>query len=126
MIVNLSHSQLAKHNKRIQDFLVMEREGLKEKLSLQINLCAQNEGFDINPSDSVKVPRINYSTNADDVYTDYFYDPAWDYDERYDDEDKEFSKWIMQMCNTGEIFAIIFPSEELSELEEQLLLSKID
>ena len=113
IVCGLSFSQLVKHNKRLSQYLASETEGLKDRLCMSINISTQDQPTDITPSE-VLTPKMDNLTDPDLIYEDYFYDPAWD----DIPDDDECSNWLQQLCDTGEIFDIIFPSDEDPDIEQ--------
>jgi hypothetical protein len=90
MTCGLSFSQLVKHYKRLSQYLTTETEGLKDRLSLTINISTQDQPTDITPGD-VLVPEMIDSTDPDMIYEGYFYDPAWD---DIPEDDDELTQWL--------------------------------
>jgi len=114
MICGLSYTQITKHQKRLLNYLQTETE-LHDQLSQPLCASAQENAVEIQPAD-IEVPKISYSTDADYLYEDYFYEPAWD----DIPEEEQFLIWVEKLTESGDMFKVLCGSDSEMELEEEL------
>ena len=114
LVCGLSFTQLQKHNRRLLDFLDKECEGLKEKLSLEVNIKTQDKTLDIIPSDDIYTPRDQLTTDPDFAFMDIATpeDKTEDLDGLLD--------WINEQCQENQLNDKLFPASEDMDIDEML------
>jgi len=118
VVCGLLYTQLQKHNKRLQTFLDKETEGLKERLSLPLNIKTQGQNLDITPSNDIYTPRDKESTDPDIEFLD----------KSTPQDDKKQNKildWMCEQSPTGLKDKLYPPPDEEEDMDLECAISDI-